>query len=133
MATKVQIDGISNAINEALKEYSDEMIDATKEVVDEITDEAVKVVQENAPQSKTNKYRKSIKSKTLVNNLTKKINAIHADNGQYRLTHLLEYGHATVIKDGTYGGTTRTKATPHFQQGEEYIAENLEKRIKEKI
>ncbi len=124
MSKKVKIDDLTKTINGMLSDYSDDVIEETKGVVDEVTKEARKIVRENAP-VKTGKYKRSIKSKKLYESLTEKRNAIYSD-GYSGLTHLLENGHAK-----TNGG--RTRAFPHWKQGNDYIVEQLPKQLKKKI
>ena len=124
MSKKVKIDDLTKTINSMLSDYSDDVIEETKGVVDKVTKEARKIVRENAP-AKTGKYKRSIKSKKVYESLTEKRNAIYSD-GYSGLTHLLENGHAK-----TNGG--RTRAFPHWKQGNDYIVEQLPKQLKKKI
>lgn len=124
MPKKVKIDDLTKTINGMLNDYSDDVIEETKDVVDKVTKEARKIVRENAP-AKTGKYKRSIKSKKVYESLTEKRNAIYSD-GYSGLTHLLENGHAK-----TNGG--RTRAFPHWKQGNDYIVEQLPKQLKKKI
>lgn len=124
MSKKVKIDDLTKTINGMLSDYSDDVIEETKGVVDKVTKEARKIVRENAP-VKTVKYKRSIKSKKVYESLTEKRNAIYSD-GYSGLTHLLENGHAK-----TNGG--RTRAFPHWKQGNDYIVEQLPKQLKKKI
>lgn len=74
----------------------------------------------------TGNYRKSLKlKKTYEDDYTKNI-TWYASGKEYRLTHLLEKGHAT-----RNGG--RTRAFPHIKYGDEYAKSELPKRIKEAI
>ena len=124
MSKKVKIDDLTKTINGMLSDYSDDLIQDTKGVVDKVTKEARKMVRENAL-VKTGKYKRSIKSKKVYESLTEKRNAIYSD-GYSGLTHLLENGHAK-----TNGG--RTRAFPHWKQGNDYIVEQLPKQMKKKI
>ena len=124
MSKKVKIDDLTKTINGMLSDYSDDVIEETKGVVDKVTKEARKIVRENAL-VKTGKYKRSIKSKKVYESLTEKRNAIYSD-GYSGLTHLLENGHAK-----TNGG--RTRAFPHWKQGNDYIVEQLPKQMKKKI
>lgn len=121
---KIKSRDLTRAIQDVLEEYVEEVTEITKETVDDVTKEALKAVKKNAP-VKTGAYKRSIKSKTQYESLTEKRNVIYAkDHGG--LTHLLEYGHATQN-----GG--RTKAFPHFKYGNNYIEENLNKKIRKKL
>ena len=55
----------------------------------------------------------------------------------YRLTHLLEKGHATMLGRGkgryTYGYIGRTKAQPHIAPAERRMAENIDKVLGDQI
>lgn len=125
MAKKVKIDGLTKAIAVELKNYADHVTEQSKEAIDEISKEAQKIVKNKAP-SKSGKYKRSIKVKKTYESLTEKRNTIFADNGQYRLTHLLERGHAKLN-----GG--RTRSFPHWKYGDEYIKSELPKRIEKKL
>ena len=125
MAKKVKVNDLTKAIAVELKNYADHVTEQSKEAVDEISKEAQKIVKNKAP-SKSGKYKRSIKVKKTYESLTEKRNTIFADNGQYRLTHLLERGHAKLN-----GGKTR--AFPHWKYGDEYIKSELPKRIEKKL
>ena len=128
MARKVKLNELDKAINEILMGYSDEVISDTKDVVDEVTQKALSIVKSNAPveekSKRKGKYKRSLKKKTVYESATEKRNVIYA--GEYQLAHLLEKGHAKVN-----GG--RTKAQPHFQYGNDYVLDELPKKIKKKI
>lgn len=55
----------------------------------------------------------------------------------YRLTHLLEYGHATRLGTGkgryTYGSKARTKAEPHIGEAERKMKEEIGKILEEQL
>lgn len=125
MSKKVKIDDLTKTMRSMLSDYCDDVVDDTKEVVDKITQDAKKIVRKNAP-VKTGAYKKSISSRTAYESIVEKRNVIYAGGEHYRLTHLLENGHAK-----TNGG--RTRAFPHWKQGNDYIVEQLPKQLKKKI
>lgn len=124
MTKMIKVKNLESTIKSILSNYADEVIPDVKESVDEVTEEAKNVVKKHAPKKK-GKYRRSIKVKNTYESVTEKRNTIYSkDNAG--LTHLLEEGHALVS-----GG--RTNAFPHWKYGDEYIKEELPKRIKKKL
>ena len=125
----IKIDSLAKTVETILTAYSDEITDATKKDVDEVAKETRKIIKNNAPKNKGD-YQKSISQKITYDSLTERRRTVFADKDQYRLTHLLEYGH--VIKNywGEYG---RTRAFPHWSKGQEYAQKELPKLIEKSI
>lgn len=121
MARKTNIKGINNEIAKILREYSDEIEVGMLQARDGISKETAKNLKKTSP-NKTGDYRKGwrvsdINGKKIIHNKT-----------EYRLTHLLENGHAKV-------GGGRVAPRVHIRPAEEkaikeYIeaTENLIKR-----
>lgn len=122
-----QIDDFAKAVKEALEDYSDEVIQATKNAVDktakEVNEEIKKRVSFN---QRTKKYVRAFKIKTVEETRFNKSQVWYVSNGQHRLSHLLEFGHAT--KNGG-----RTRAFPHIKYGEELALRRLPELIEEGI
>lgn len=124
MVKKIKPKDLELTIKAILSDYADEVIPDVKDAVDEVSEEAKDLVKKRAPK-KSGKYRRSIKVKNVYESVTEKRNTIYSQ-GQAGLTHLLEDGHAKIN-----GG--RTRAFPHWKYGDEYIKEELPKRIKKKL
>lgn len=132
---KVNIDAFAYTFRGMLKEYTDDVALKTLESVDEVSKEAKKIVKDHAPVEKKGKrkgkYKRSISVRTAYESLTEKRNVIYASGKEYRLTHLLEKGHAKV--GVPRNGKARVEARPHWKYGDEYIKKELPKRVKKKI
>ena len=102
----------------------------TREVADEVRDAAVKVGEEAAGElrasgpKKTGKYSKSWKIKVVEGDETIHVTVHNAR--YYRLTHLLENGHAN--RDGS-----RTRGRPHIKPVEEKVKDEYLKAVEEAI
>ena len=126
---KTKINNLGNQLEDILNDYVDDISDITKEEIDTTTRNTKKVIKSHAPESKGKRkgtYKKSIKSQTVSENLTSKVNVIYVKKPEYRLPHLLENGHA-LVKGG------RTRAIPHWKYGQEYAEKELPERIKKRI
>lgn len=121
--SKINVKGISNEFAKILSEYKKEVKEGISIAGDKVAKKTVSNLRKNSPKRKKNggEYAKgwritTIKGKRIIHNRTK-----------YRLTHLLENGHAKVN-----GG--RVPGKPHIKPAEEeaikeYVSE-VEKIIK---
>ena len=125
MATKVTVDNMADTIVEWLTEYSEEVTEVAKDVVDEISEGAMQETKDHITW-KDNKYSKSFALKTSFEDRRNKRNTWYVKAPHYRLTHLLEFGHAT-----RNGG--RTRAYPHVKYGDDFVRNNFERLLKERI
>lgn len=116
----VNVDALSSAIGDILSEYQDEVADAVNEISENIAKEAVKKLKLESPKL-SGKYSKSwaVKEQEYYGGIS---NFVIHNKKEYRKTHLLEYGH--MNRDGT-----RTKAEPHIGAVEQWVIEEMEKRV----
>lgn len=129
---KVSVDELSNVILEYLENFKDVTEEACESGVLATAEEAVKDLRSAHPAG-SGKYgswdeydsgwtKRASKMKTKE----KGILAVVYNEKHYRLTHLLEKGHALV-------GGGRTQAFPHIAPVEQKCEENLIKNIKKNI
>lgn len=110
-------------ISKILEQYTTEVAESITNKAIEIGDECVKQLKSSNMPNRTGKYRKSWTKQ--VRQGSNFINVKVHNKKYYRLTHLLEKGHAT-----RNGG--RTKAIPHIAPVEKYAENEFEKSV-EKI
>lgn len=123
----IQIDQLDTVIQKMLNEYGDDVIHALGETADEITTETAKRVKQSAPVD-TGGYKKKIAAKKEHNKKLGDVhNYVHVKDPDYRRAHLLENGHACA------GGTKRVPGKPHFKDGEDYVLDNFEKKLAQKV
>lgn len=120
----IKIDKLSDEIMKGLMEYKDLVADDIKSIVKKVGNDTKNEIKNNAPK-RTGAYKKSWSVKTTKENSNALTVTVHSKN-RYRLTHLLEKGHA---KRG--GG--RTKAIPHIGPAEEKAIKELYDEIGRKI
>lgn len=111
------------AIHLALSDYSNEVREALEEAVTEVTDEAADKLH-TAGSFGGKKYRKSWKA--TVEKTRTGVSGVTYNEKHYRMTHLLEFGHAKQN-----GG--RTRAFPHIAEVNDWAQEEVEKRMEGKI
>ena len=123
---RVSIDGFADAIMDALSEYGD-YIDQTvvRDAVHATAEETAEIISQGAPR-RTGAYAGSITSGFIKRRGRKYTETVYADAPGYRLAHLLERPHAT-----RNGG--RTRAFPHWSNGDSGIVDRLIKHIKERL
>lgn len=132
MSKKVSVDDLSNVILEYLENFKDVTEEACKDGVLTTADEAVKDLRSAHPAGSGkygswDEYDKGwTKRASTMKTKEKGIFAVVYNQKHYRLTHLLEKGHALV-------GGGRTQAFPHIAPVEQKCEENLIKNIRKNI
>lgn len=126
MATKINIDQLASEIAQGLKDFTNEVVEMVDTSSQRIGKEAVKKLRATSPR-KTQKYRKSWTMKTSKTVHQPAVRTLHVRAPRYRLTHLLEHGHAIA------GGTGRVKAYPHIGPVEKEVIEQFTREVEEAI
>ena len=122
---KISIDRLAAEITEGLKEYSQEVVEKVNVSSEKVGRAAVKRLKETSPK-RTGRYAKSwaMKTEPEVGQPHKRI--VHVKAPHYRLTHLLEYGHAKV-------GGGRVEGRPHIRPAEEEVIREFTREVEEVI
>lgn len=129
MAQSLRPDQFASAVNSILTEYREAIDKDVQAITKDISKQAAKNVQRNidaAGIKGTGAYKKSIKAKQTLRTVNKASSTIYAEKPYWRLTHLLEFGHAKVN-----GG--RTRAFPHWEKAEQQAIRDFEKALTEAI
>lgn len=124
MSKRVNVNDMTQEIKRQLGAYSEEITDEIKQAVDDVTKQAFNEIKNHITFKDNNVYSKAMSTKTLSESQFGKTNVWYVKSPHYRLTHLLEKGHAT-----RNGG--RTKEYKHIAYGEELIERELPKKVEE--
>jgi hypothetical protein len=101
----IQISELNEAISGILTEYNAEVVSDLKVTTNQAMKELVQISKDTAPVGNRSKhYRDSITSKTLSENDKGVTELWYVKGSDYRLTHLLNNGHA-LRNGGRYPGT----------------------------
>lgn len=99
------IDELTSTINGVLEEYHENVTDGIKKETRKAMKDLVKNTKDTAPVGhRTKHYRDSISSKKLTDNRESLIMLWYVRGSDYRLSHLLNNGHA-LRNGGRYPGT----------------------------
>ncbi|WP_312288139.1 HK97 gp10 family phage protein [Terrisporobacter sp.] len=121
------ISELEAAISKELELYSKEITQSIKESVDIVAKEVNKEIKRNVTfKERRGKYIKSFKIKKTYENPNKKVKTWYVGNGEHRLSHLLENGHA--LKNGG-----RARAYPHIKYGQELAEKRMEELVEKGI
>lgn len=113
------VDDLAVFITQTLEEYSEEVAQTLEEEKEKIATEAVQELKLKSPKGYRVSYSKGWRK-------TKKDKGWVIHNKEYRLTHLLEKGHAK--RDGG-----RTREQPHIKIVEERVIKRFEESIVKKV
>lgn len=123
----IDIDNLASEIANGLEVYTEEVTNNVKKSIDTVSKEVNEEIKRHIIfKQPTGKYVKAFRIKTSYEDKFNKRNTWHVANGQHRLTHLLENGHA--LRDGG-----RSEAFPHIKYGEELALRRMEELTMEDI
>lgn len=130
---KIKPIDLTAAVDEILSKYGDEVFDVLGEAIRETSEEAMqelRSVNKFSPNGNpTGAYSQDWEYKHVqVSRL--KTEAVVYNENHYRLTHLLENGHALRRGGRTYG---RVQAYPHIAPINDKAQESVIKKVEEKI
>ena len=121
---RVDVSDFLEAVRGELEDYDNEVTEAVKDSVKEVAKETVHEVKARSPVD-SGAYKKSWGQTTVFENASSIRISVH-NKKHYRLTHLLENGHALVN-----GG--RTRAQPHIAPAEQFAERELGRKIELKV
>lgn len=121
---KINPGDLSGAIEKELKNYEKEVREELQKSGEETAKDVVKTLKETSPK-RSGKYSKGWRLKKEASPGAGTRFIIH-NKTDYRLTHLLEFGHALI-------GGGRTRAIPHIKPAEEKAKALFEKKIRSKL
>ncbi|MFR3522473.1 MAG: HK97 gp10 family phage protein [Clostridia bacterium] len=116
----MNVDEFVAALSKELSSYSEEITEGIKKAVDIVGKETNAEIKKHITFNQiTGDYVKSFRVKKVHESKNKKLKTWYVANGNHRLTHLLENGHALW-----QGG--RTEAYPHIKYGEELARKRMD-------
>lgn len=125
MGKNISVDDLASGVSDIMATYAGEISGMLKGEVENAGKLGIKVVRKNAPKRK-GLYRRNLRLKRVFENFHAIRFIIYADNGSWRVAHLLEKGHAK--RDGG-----RVQGKPHFSVAEQEIADYLSRTVEQKI
>lgn len=120
----IPIDRFLEAVEDVLGDYADEVTDGVKDAVKSVAKDTVREVRKRSPVD-SGAYKKIWGQTTTRETPGGIVITIH-NRKHYRLTHLLENGHALV-------GGGRTRAQPHIAPAEKAAEKELLRQVQVKI
>lgn len=131
MSKRITPDQLQDALNDILENYSDDLQTNLNAATKQVAEAAAQSLKERARYAgiKGNKYVRSFRAKKLDSSRLGETYVVYST--QYRLTHLLEHGHAIVVHGKRTG--KRTRAFHHWSHVEEDAIRQLEQAVIRKV
>lgn len=125
MGSTVRIDDLADEVMKGLKDYAKIAVDDLKIAIKNAGETVKDEIEKTAPR-KTGKYKRSWAVKKVSETSDSLKLAVHSKT-QYRLTHLLENGHA---KRGGGRVAARPHIAPAEKKGEEKLISEVERKLR---
>jgi hypothetical protein len=123
----INIDRLASEIADALATYSKDVVEKVNVSSDKVGKAAVKRLKQTSPKRPgSGKYAKAWTIKTEPEVGQPHTRIVHVKAPHYRLTHLLEKGHAKV-------GGGRVDGIPHIRPAEEEVIREFTREVEEAI
>jgi len=121
------IDGLADAVMDAMLEYTAEVEEAIPEIVDSTAESMVKEIRSAAPK-RSGEYAKGWTARQLGERSRSKegYTKLVCNPKRYSIAHLVEYGHAK-----RNGG--RTAGKPHIRPACDKLLPEFEKKVEEAV
>lgn len=129
---KITADDFARTVQDALDQYGDACMEVVEKTIKEVAKEASRELKSSGTgtfKDRTGKYRKSWTVATEKKNISFKA-IVNARSPHYRLTHLLEYGHALRRGGRTIG---EVKAYPHIAGVNDWAQERAVRKLGENL
>ena len=121
----IPVENLSTAVKKELEEYCNFTAEEVKQIVNEVSENVKKEIMDAAPVD-TGAYRKSWRASKVKETATSLSVVVHSEK-HYRLTHLLEKGHA---KRGGGRVAARVHIAPAEENAEKQLLEKVERSLK---
>lgn len=125
----INITRLTPKLQEMLNEYAGKVTDKVKELAKETTTELVTNTKKDSPKD-TGWYSRHIKSKKAAETSTAVLYKWYVEDPDYRLTHLISFGHKRVIGAGPHNSIPMQKG---FIKGNDYLTKNVSQAQKKYI
>ena len=126
--TKIKVTDLESNINKQLQLWTADVQEGVCNLVDEKAEKLKNLIQDNAPVGRRKgKYKKSWRVKVMTDNFSRYEKVVYSAGKEYRLTHLLEKGHA---KKGGGRVAPRVHIAPARDQIEKEYISGVESLIK---
>lgn len=126
----IKPEDLAKVITEEMQKFAGATDEVVAEAVNKVAKETVAKLKQTSPKGSTGAYAQSWRATTLKGGKHYSGKVIHAGDGEYRLTHLLEHGHA-VVRGGRVVG--HAPAQPHIEAAEQAAITSLMEEIKKGV